>query len=99
MMKFVHKPTEIIVQRFYNNNDEVDKFLTENNEIYCREYEWRFGKVKESPLLQIREYCPEGGVYRNTEVEHGDYIGRDEYGNITTYLQDEIEEFYDKVKE
>nr|DAL98075.1 MAG TPA: hypothetical protein [Caudoviricetes sp.] len=26
MQKFVHKPTEIIVQRFYNNNGEIEKF-------------------------------------------------------------------------
>lgn len=39
MKKFVHKPTEIVVQRFYNNNGEVEKFLNENNETYCREYE------------------------------------------------------------
>ena len=98
MQKFRHKPTEIIVQRFYNNNGEVDKFLTENNETYCREYEWRFGRINELSLLRIREYYPERGVYRNLEVKHGDYISRDEYGNLTVYLQDEIEEFYDEVQ-
>lgn len=98
MQRFRHKPTEIIVQRFYNNNGEVDKFLTENNETYCREYEWRFVRIKETPLLMIRKPLHERGVYQNIEVEHGDYMGRDEYGNITIYLQDEIEEFYDEVR-
>lgn len=97
MMKFRHKPTEIIVQRFYNNNGEVDKYLTENNETYCREYEWKFGRINETSLLEIRRYLPERGVYSLIEVEHGDYIGSDEYGNLTVYLQDEIEEFYDEV--
>lgn len=32
MMKFRHKPTEIIVQRFYNNNDEVEEFYDEAKE-------------------------------------------------------------------
>lgn len=97
MKKFVHKPTEIVVQRFYNNNGEVEKFLNENNETYCREYEWKFRRINETPLLEIRRYLPERGVYSLIEVEHGDYIGSDEYGNLTVYLQDEIEEFYDEV--
>lgn len=97
MMKFVHKPTKIVVQRFYDNNGEVNKFLTENNEVYGREYEWKFEKVGELPLIVIREYLPERGAYSYIEVEHGDYISRDEHGIITAFSQEEIEEFYDEV--
>lgn len=96
MKKIRHKPMEIIVQRFYNNNGEVEKFLTENNEVYCREYEWRFEKVGELPLIVIREYLPARGAYSYIEVEHGDYISRDEHGIITAFSQEEIEEFYDE---
>lgn len=97
MQKFRHKPTEIIVHRFYNNNGEVDKFLTENNETYCREYEWSFEKAGELPLIVIREYLPERGAYSYIEVEHGDYISRDEHGIITAFSQEDLEEFYDEV--
>lgn len=97
MQKFRHKPIEIVIQRFYNNNGEVEKFLNENNEIYGREYKWRFKKVGELPLIVICEYLPARKAYSYIEVEHGDYISRDEHGIITAFSQEEIEEFYDEV--
>ena len=97
MQKFRHKPTEIIVKRFYNNKEEVKKFLEENNETYCRDYWWRFTRIKNNTLLEVLRFLPESGVCSSIGISHGDYIGRDEYGNITTYLQEEIEEFYDEV--
>lgn len=97
MKKIRYKPTEIVVQRFYNNNGEVEKFLNENNEIYGREYKWKFEKAGELPLIVIREYLPAICAYSYIEVEHGDYISRDEHGIITAFSQEEIEEFYDEV--
>lgn len=98
MQKFRHKPTEMVIQRFYDNNGEVDKFLTENNDIYGREYKWKFEKVGELPLIVIREYLPARGAYSYIEVEHGDYISRDEHGIITAFSQEDLEEFYDEVR-
>lgn len=98
MQKFRHKPTEIIVQRFYNNNGEVEKFLEENNETYCRDYKWRISKIKNNPLLEVFRFLPECGIWSSIGISHGDYIGRDDYGNITAYLQEDIEAFYDEVQ-
>ena len=98
MQKFRHKPIEIVIHRFYNNQEEIDKFLAESNDIYGREYKWKFEKVGELPLIVIREYLPARGAYSYIEVEHGDYISRDEHGIITAFSQEDIEEFYDEVR-
>lgn len=98
IQKFVHKPQEITVLRFYNNNKEIEEFLEENNEGCCMDYEWRFGVHDNEPLLEIRKPLPECGVYQIIDVPRGDYISTDENGVIIHIYEEDIKEFYDEVK-
>lgn len=99
IQKFVHEPEEISALRFYNNNREIEEFLEENNEACCMDYEWRFCVQDNEPLLEIRKPLPERGVYQIIDVPRGDYISSDENGLIIHMYEEDINEFYDEVKE